>query len=75
MRTKVVNGFVWLLVTSKAKEIWSSGTFEMFILEDDGTCTPIELYGDIEYAHESGLPIGIEVGRLVDIINQLTITM
>ena len=72
MRTKVVNGFVWLLVTSKAKEIWSSGTFEMFILEDDGTYTPIELYGDIEYALECGLPIGVEVGRLVDIIKQLT---
>ena len=72
MRTKVVNGFVWLIVSHKAKEIWSSGTFEMFILEDDGTYTPIELYGDIEYAHESGLPIGVEVGRLVDIIKQLT---
>ena len=72
MRTKVVNGFVWLLVTSKAKEIWSSGTFEMFILNDDGTESAVELYGDIEYAHESGLPIGVEVGRLVDIIKQLT---
>ena len=72
MRTKVINGFVWLLVTSKAKEIWSSGTFEMFILEDDGIYPPIELYGDIEYAHENGYDIGIEVGRLVDIIKQLT---
>lgn len=72
MRTKVINGFVWLLVTSKAKEIWSSGTFEMFILNDDGTESAVELYGDIEYAHESGLPIGVEVGRLVDIIKQLT---
>lgn len=72
MRTKVVNGFVWLIVTSKAKEIWSSGTFEMFILNDDGTESAVEMIGDIEYAHEWGLPIGIEVGRLVDIIKQLT---
>jgi hypothetical protein len=72
MRTKVVNGFVWLLVTSKAKEIWSSGTFEMFILNDDGTESAVELYGDIEYANENGLPIGVEVGSLVDIIKQLT---
>jgi hypothetical protein len=71
MTTKVVDGFVWLIVSHKAKEVWSSGTFEMFILNDDGTESVVESYDDIEDAHECGLPIGIEVGRLEDIIKQL----
>ena len=72
MRTKVIDGFVWLIVSHKAKEIWASGTFELFILNDDGTESAVGLYSDIDYAHENGLLIGIEVGRLVDIIKQLT---
>lgn len=73
MNTRIIRGVVYLLVTHKAKEIFSSGTFEMYILYSDDTESVIEMYGDIEYAHENGIDIGIEVGNLVDIIKQLTL--
>lgn len=75
MKTTVIRGVVWLIVSHKAKEIFSSGTFDLYLLYPGDTESLVELYGDIEYAHENGIDIGIEVGRLVDIINQLTITM
>lgn len=75
MKTVVIRGVVWLIVSHKAKEIFSSGTFELYLLYPGDTESLVELYGDIEYAHENGIDIGIEVGKLVDIINQLTITM
>jgi hypothetical protein len=71
MNTKVIRGVVWLIVSHKAKEIFSSGTFEMHILYPGDTPSLIEMHGDIEYAHENGIDIGIEVGNLVDIIKQL----
>ena len=71
MKTRVIRGVVYLLVTHKAKEIFSSGTFEMYILYSDDTESVIEMIGDIEYAHENGIDIGIEVGALTDIIKQL----
>jgi hypothetical protein len=70
MTTQVINGVVYLLVTEKAKEIFSSGTFELFLLYEQDTDF-VEMYGDIEYAHENGINIGIVVGNLVDIIKQL----
>lgn len=73
MNTRIIRGVVYLLVTHKAKEIFSSGTFDMYILYSDDTESVIEMYGDIEYAHENGIDIGIEVGNLVDIIKQLTL--
>lgn len=72
MKTIVIRGIVWLIVSHKAKEIFSSGTFELYLLYPGDTESLVELYGDIEYAHENGIDIGIEVGRLVDIIKQLT---
>ena len=72
MKTIVIRGIVWLIVSHKAKEIFSSGTFELYLLYPGDTESLVELYGDIEYAHENGIDIGIEVGKLVDIIKQLT---
>jgi hypothetical protein len=72
MKTIVIRGFVWLIVSDKAKEIFSSGTFEMYLLYPGDTESLVEMYGDIEYANENGIDIGIEVGSLVDIIKQLT---
>ena len=72
MKTQVIRGFIYLLVTDKAKEIFSSGTFELYLLYQQDTDL-VEMQGDIEYAHENGINIGIEVGSLVDIIKQLTI--
>jgi hypothetical protein len=73
MKTTVIRGVVWLIVSHKAKEIFSSGTFEMYLLYPGDTESLVEMYGDIEYAHENGIDIGIEVGKLVDIIKQLTL--
>lgn len=69
--TKVINGFVWLIVTDKAKEIYSSGTFELYALYPDpeGTESLIECESDIEDALEDGLDIGIEVGRLEGLVD------
>jgi len=74
MKTKVIRGIVWLIVSHKAKEIFSSGTFDMYILYG-GLYEEalVEMYGDIEYAQENGIDIGIEVDSLVDIIKQLTL--
>jgi hypothetical protein len=71
MNTQVIRGVVWLIVSHKAKEIFSSGTFELYLLYPGDTESLVEMYGDIEYAHENGIDIGIEVGNLVDIIKQL----
>ena len=70
MRTKVIDGFVWLIVSHKAKEIWASCTFELYLLYYNDTESLVESYSDIKYAQENGIDIGIEVGRLVDIIKQ-----
>jgi hypothetical protein len=67
---KVVDGFIFLLVTDKAKEIFSSGTFNIYVLHEDETESLVRSYSDIEYAKEKGLDIGIEVGFIKDIITK-----
>jgi hypothetical protein len=58
------DGFVWLLVTEKAKEIFNSGLFSLFVLYDDDSESLIEEFEDLNKALENGLSIGIEVGHL-----------
>jgi hypothetical protein len=58
------DGFVWKIVTDKAKEIFSSGLFELYILHSDDSETLIENVADLDDALSNGLEIGIEVGRL-----------
>jgi hypothetical protein len=70
METKVVNGFVWLVVTNKAKEVFSSGTFDLYVLHDDKSESLVETYAQINDAIEYGLDIAIEVGSLSEIVNQ-----
>lgn len=65
--TKLVDNFVWLLVTNKAKEIFSSGLFELYALNEDGSESLIEDMNQIVEAQERGLDIGIEVGSVDDI--------
>jgi hypothetical protein len=60
------NGFVWLAVTNKAKEVFQSGLFEVYKLHDDGSESLCESYADINDALEFGLELAIEVGRLTD---------
>lgn len=71
MKTRVIRGVVYLLVTHKAKEIFSSGTFDMYMLYSNDNDGLIEMQGDIEYCHENGIDIGIEVDALTNIIKQL----
>ena len=58
------DGFVWLLVNEKAKEIFNSGLFSLFVLYDDDSEALIEEFEDLDKALENGLSIGIEVGHL-----------
>lgn len=58
------DGFVWLLVTEKAKEVFNSGLFSLFVLYDDDSEALIEEFEDLDKALENGLSIGIEVGHL-----------
>jgi hypothetical protein len=67
MKTRLVNGFLWLLVTDKAKEIFNSGIFELFTLHDDGSESLIDSFEDINKALEDGNDIAIEINHLENI--------
>jgi hypothetical protein len=56
------DGFVYLLVTGKAKEIYTSEIFELFALYDDDSESLIESHEQLNEALEQGLDIGISVG-------------
>lgn len=58
------DSFVWLLVSEKAKDIYNSGLFALYILYDDESETLVEEYEQLDDALEKGLTIGIEVGFL-----------
>jgi len=61
---KIIDGFVWLLVTDKAKEVFSSGLFDVYKLHSDESESLCGSYADVNDALESGLNLGIEVGFL-----------
>lgn len=60
----IKDSFVWLEVTNKAKEIFQSGLFELYVLHNDGSESLAESYADINDALECNLKICIEVGNL-----------
>jgi len=64
MRAKVVQGFVWFLVTDIAKEVYQSGLFLLYVLHDDNSESLVEDFSEINEALENGEEIGIEVGHL-----------
>jgi len=68
MSTKIIKNFIWLIVTNKAKEIFSSGTFELYVLHNDESESLIESYAQINDAEECGLEIAIEVDHLDNLI-------
>ena len=71
MRTKVVNGFVWLVVTIKqANAIHSLSIVDLYVLHDDKSESLVDTYAQINDAEEYGLDIAIEVGSLSEIVNQ-----
>ena len=61
---KIVNDFVWLVVTDKAKEIFNADLFQLYTLHDDGSEALIETFEDLNKSLENGLDIGIEVGYI-----------
>ena len=61
---KIVNDFIWLVVTDKAKEIFNADLFQLYTLHDDGSEALIETFEDLNEALGNGLDIGIEVGRI-----------
>lgn len=54
--------FAWLLVTEKAKEVYQSGLFELYILHDDDSESLVTEFTELSEALENGSDIGIEVG-------------
>lgn len=79
-KIKVVEDFVWLLITDKAKEVYQSGLFDgaIYVLYGDGSEDACETYEDLLIALENGLDIGIEVGhvnppkpKVVEVFNDL----
>ena len=64
MATKIVGSFVWLIVTEKAKEVFNSGLFELFILHEDDSESLVEDFEQLNEAMANGLIIAIEVGHL-----------
>lgn len=64
MRAKVVQGFVWFLVTDIAKEVYQSGLFLLYVLHDDDSESLVENYFELNRALENGEDIAIEVGHL-----------
>lgn len=62
------DGFVWLDVSDKAKEIFNSGLFELFILHEDESESLVqptpEGWMEMDTAMANGLKIAVEVGRL-----------
>jgi hypothetical protein len=64
MSAKIVDGFVWLIVTDKAERILQTGLFDMYVLHDNGSESLVEGMYEINFALMHGLEIGIEVGHL-----------
>lgn len=60
----IKDGFVWLVVTEKAKDVFQSGLFELYVVREDESEYLIQTYEDLITALDSGNHIGIEVGFL-----------
>ena len=64
MEMKIIDGFVWFVVTDKARQLWETDLFELFIVFDDGSEASVYGYG-IDAAlkmAENGAKIAIEGG-------------
>jgi hypothetical protein len=57
------DGFVWLIVTESAKELWSSGALQIYELFDDSESL-IMTREHLDKALEWGNDIGVEIGSL-----------
>ena len=64
------DGFIWLIVTDKAKEIFNSGLFALYNLYEDESESLIETHEQLIEALEMGNEIGIEVGQIDPQLNK-----
>lgn len=62
LKIKIVDGFVWFVVTDKAKEVFESGLFEMYALYDDGSEGLIASKEALSLALGVGLDVAVEGG-------------
>lgn len=59
------DGFVYKLVSSdKAKDIFSLGLFELYVIHDDDSESLIDTIDELNEALENGNEIGIPVGNI-----------
>ena len=63
-KIKIVDGFVWLLVTDIAEEVYFSDLFEIYALYPDGSESLVFSLEHLNDCLALGLEIGIEVGHL-----------
>ena len=67
MEIKIIDGFVWFVVTDKARELWETNLFELFIVFDDGSEASVYGYGidkALEMVQKEGVEIAIEGGYI-----------
>ena len=68
MDMKIIDGFVWFVVTNQAKEVFNSGLFELYVIFKDGSESSVHDFGTIdeaiEFALSKGLQIAIEGGYI-----------
>jgi hypothetical protein len=58
------DGFVWLIVTDSAKELWSSGALPIYELYEDGTESLITGQLMLQHALNYGNDIGVEIASI-----------
>jgi hypothetical protein len=65
MRQEIIttDGFIFMKVNDKAKEIWNSGLFDLYVVYiDDETESLIETFQDLDMHLSNGMDVCIEVG-------------
>jgi hypothetical protein len=60
------DGFVWFDVTKKAKEVYASRLFELYLINEEGSPLLVQNYTDLNEALELGIPIAVPVDLQVD---------
>ena len=61
-KIRVIDGFMWLVITARAKELFIHGLFELYILHDDSLQIKIEGLTQLIEAIDNGKDIVIEIG-------------
>ena len=59
-KLKVIDNFVWFIVNDKAKRLFATDLFELYILHDDNTESLINTNDELKSALSNGDLIGIE---------------